>query len=349
MKHRILNILSPLLYACLVYILKQLKPLFVMENESVKEQLKRLEFHPALCAHPSILFGHREEATECNVHCLSLKLSYLKKAIKIGLLKTEKGHQLMQEFGIAECYGHGVDFWFLESHNPICSYTIPTFTNAHKRIAIYTALTGNYDNVNEILYKEDGVDYLLFTNNRNLRSNTWQIVYIESDLDNVLLSREIKMLPHKYLSEKYDASIYIDANAVIYGELSQLTNYLNEQVSFAVSKHGERNTVKDEVEVIIQRFKSVDPLQARSQYNQYVKNGFKDDLGLAECTILVRNHNEHSLIEVMDAWWTEFQKGIRRDQVSLLPCIAMLQFKAYVLMDGYVRHNQYCKIISHKK
>lgn len=338
-----------MLYACLVYILKQLKPLFVTEDERLKVQLKRLEFHPALCAHPSILFGHREEATECNVHCLSLKLSYLKKAIKIGLLKTEKGHRLMQELGIVEYYGNGVDFWFLESHSPICPYSIPTFTNAHKRIAIYTALTGNYDNVNEILYKEDGVDYLLFTNNRNLRSNTWQIVYIESDLDNVLLSREIKMLPHKYLSEKYDASIYIDANAVIYGKLSQLTNYLNEQVSFAVSKHGERNTVKDEVEVIIQRFKSVDPLQARSQYNQYVKSGFKDDLGLAECTILVRNHNEHSLIELMDAWWTEFQKGIRRDQVSLLPCIAKLQFKAYVLMDGYVRHNQYCKIISHKK
>lgn len=349
MKQAIINILSPLLYACLMYILKQLKPLFVTEDGDLKERLKRLEFHPALCAHSSILFGHREEATECNVHCLSLKLSYLKKAIKIGLLKTEKGHQLMQEFGIAECYGHGVDFWFLESHNPICSYTIPTFSNAHKRIAIYTALTGNYDNVNEILYKEDGVDYLLFTNNRNLRSNTWQIVYIESDLDNVLLSREIKMLPHKYLGEKYDASIYIDANAVIYGELSQLTNYLNEQVSFAVSKHGERNTVKDEVEVIIQRFKSVDPLQARSQYNQYVKNGFKDDLGLAECGLLIRSHNDHQLIPVMEEWWREFNIGIRRDQISILPSISMLQYKKWTYMDGSIWHNQFCKITPHKK
>lgn len=338
-----------MLYACLMYILKQLKPLFVTEDGELKEQLKRLEFHPALCAHPSILFGHREEATECNVHCLSLKLSYLKKAIKIGLLKTEKGHRLMYDLGIAECYGHGVDFWFLESHSPICSYTIPTFTNAHKRIAIYTALTGNYDNVNEILYKEDGVDYLLFTNNRNLRSNTWQIVYIESDLDNVLLSREIKMLPHKYLSEKYDASIYIDANAVIYGELSQLTNYLNEQVSFAVSKHGERNTVKDEVEVIIQRFKSVDPQQARTQYDQYVKNGFKDDLGLAECGLLIRSHNDHQLIPVMEAWWREFNKGIRRDQISILPSIFMLQYKKWTYMDGSIWHNQFCKITPHKK
>lgn len=338
-----------MLYACLVYILKQLKPLFVTEDVELKEQLKRFEFHPALCAHPSILFGHREEATECNVHCLSLKLSYLKKAIKIGLLKTEKGHRLMYDLGIAECYGHGVDFWFLESHSPICPYSIPTSTNAHKRIVIYTALTGNYDNVNEILYKEDGVDYLLFTNNRNLRSNTWQIVYIESDLDNVLLSREIKMLPHKYLSEKYDASIYIDANAVIYGELSQLTNYLNEQVSFAVSKHGERNTVKDEVEVIIQRFKSVDPQQARTQYDQYVKNGFKDDLGLAECGLLIRSHNDYQLIPVMEAWWREFNKGIRRDQISILPSISMLQYKKWTYMDGSIWHNQFCKITPHKK
>lgn len=338
-----------MLYACLVYVLKQLKPLFVTEDGELKEQLKRLEFHPALCAHPSILFGYREEATECNIHCLSLKLSYLKKAIKIGLLKTEKGHRLMYDLGIPLYYGNGVDFWFLESYSPIGSYTIPTSTNAHKRIAIYTALTGNYDNVNEILYKEDGVDYLLFTNNRNLRSNTWQIVYIESDLDNVLLSREIKMLPHKYLSEKYDASIYIDANAVIYGELSQLTNYLNEQVSFAVSKHGERNTVKDEVEVIIQRFKSVDPLQARSQYNQYVKNGFKDDLGLAECGLLIRSHSDNQLIPVMKAWWREFNIGIRRDQISILPSISMLQYKKWTYMDGSIWHNQFCKITPHKK
>lgn len=338
-----------MLYACLVYILKQLKPLFVTEDVELKEQLKRFEFHPALCAHPSILFGHREEATECNVHCLSLKLSYLKKAIKIGLLKTEKGHRLMYDLGIAECYGHGVDFWFLESHSPICPYSIPTSTNAHKRIVIYTALTGNYDNVNEILYKEDGVDYLLFTNNRNLQSNTWQIVYIESDLDNVLLSRAIKMLPHKYLGQKYDASIYIDANAVIYGELSQLTNYLNEQVSFAVSKHGERNTVKDEVEVIIQRFKSVDPLQARSQYNQFVKNGFEDDLGLAECGLLIRSHSDNQLIPVMEAWWREFNRGIRRDQISILPSISMLQYMKWTYMDGSIWHNQFCKITPHKK
>jgi hypothetical protein len=253
----------------------------------------------------------------------------------------------MQQLGIDHHYGNGLDFWFVESHTPIRRYTIPAKEIETKPIAIYTALTGDYDDVNEILYKEAGVDYLLFTNNKNLRSSTWQVVYVESELDNLLLSREIKMLPHKYLGEKYDASIYIDANAVVYGELSQVLTYLNDKVSFAVSKHSERKSVKEEIDIIVQRiYNNKEPYV---QYERYVKEGFDDNLGLAECGLLVRKHNDNALQKVMEAWWNEFQNGIRRDQISLLPVIQRLNFKAWQYMDGgSIWHNQFCKIIAHK-
>ena len=62
-----------------------------------------------------------------------------------------------------------------------------------KKICVYTCITGDYDNVHEVKKKETGVDYLLFTNNKSVVSNSWQVVYIEDpNLDNQRLSRKIK-------------------------------------------------------------------------------------------------------------------------------------------------------------
>lgn len=254
----------------------------------------------------------------------------------------------MHEFGMQPYFGNGVDLWFEESHSPIVPYTIPDNPKPKGRTVVYTALTGNYDDVHEVLYKEDDVDYLLFTNNSSLKSKTWQVKFVESDLDNVLLSREIKMLPHKYLGDEYETSIYIDANAVIYGELSELTRYLGEGKSFAVSRHGERVSVKDEVDAVV-RIIGVDKKSAEEQYSHYVEEGFVDNMGLVECNILVRSHNQHSVIELMNLWWNEFKSGVKRDQLSLIPCIQKCNFKELVWMEGgYTRHNQFCRVIGHK-
>lgn len=350
MKQTLINILSPLLYYILTRVLKQLKPLFLAEDDTLRQQLVSKGFHPALCAHSSILFGHRSNDTCKPVRCLSKKVAYLSKAIHIGLLKTDKGHAIMQQLGIPVYFGNGLEFWFEESHSPMKPYTdIPKVEPRKQKIVVYSALTGDYDHVQEILYKEDGVDYLLFTNNKALKSRTWQVVYVDSKLDDVLLSREIKMLPHKYLGEKYDVSIYIDANAVIYGELSLLTRYLNSGVSFAVSKHGERNKVRDEIDAILRRFPSINRETIMTQYDRYASEGFKDDMGLVECGILVRKHKDKPLQELMEAWWTEYKQGIKRDQISLLPCIVRLQFSQNEKMNGSVFHNQFCRIMAHRR
>lgn len=325
-----------------------MKPLFLGEDMALKEELCRQGFHPALCNHPSILFGERKQG-RAKVSFLNDKVAYLKKCIKIGLLKGEKGHKLMRELGMQSYFGNGVDFWFEESHSPIVPYTIPDNPKPKGRTVVYTALTGNYDDVHEILYKEDDVDYLLFTNNSSLKSKTWQVKLVESDLDNVLLSREIKMLPNNYLGDEYGSSIYIDANAVIYGELSELTRYLGEGKSFAVSRHGERVSVKDEVDAVVQII-GVDKMDAEEQYRHYVAEGFVDNMGLAECNILVRSHNQQAVIELMNLWWNEFKSGVKRDQLSLIPCIQKSNFKEIAWMEGgYTRHNQFCRVIGHKK
>ena len=78
----------------------------------------------AICNHPSILFGRRESFEEHNsIFALKSKVAYLKKCIRLGLLKDATGHQIMKELGIVEYYGNGVDFWFEEAHSPIIPYS----------------------------------------------------------------------------------------------------------------------------------------------------------------------------------------------------------------------------------
>lgn len=347
MKKLVLGILKPVLFVWLRLMVQRLKPLFIAEDEELKLVLKAKNFHPAVYNHPSIVFGEKKDA-QGKARCQGWKVSFLRKCIKIGLLKDEKGHKLMCELGIQPYFGNGAEFWFEEPHSPIKPYQLPESDKPKGRLAVYTALTGDYDDVHEILYKEDGVDYLLFTNNSSLKSKTWQVVLVDSDLDNALLSREIKMFPDKYLGSSYDMSVYVDANMVVYGELSELTKYLSEGKSFAVSRHGERTSVREEIDACV-RIVGIDRDKALAQYNRYVEEGFNDDMGLAECSILVRNHNRKTVVELMSLWWKEFVAGVRRDQLSLLPCVCKTGYSELAWMEkGYVRHNQYCRVVAHK-
>ncbi len=346
MKQKLLKIISPLLLCLLRKVLKRMRPLFFGEDVALKDELCRQGFHPALSTHPSILFGERKQG-EVKVPFLKLKVAYIKKCIKIGLFKDTSGHELMRELGMQPYFGNGMDFWFVEAHSPIVPYSIPGVPKPNGKIVVYTALTGNYDDVREVLYKEENVDYLLFTNNPSLKSRTWQVKLVESDLDNVLLSREIKMLPYKYLRDEYETSIYIDANAVIYGELSELTRCLGEGKTFAVSRHSIRKSVKEEIDACV-KLRNTDQVAAEKQYDRYLHEGFKDEQPLLECGILVRAHNDTKLQELMQSWYDEFMSGVKRDQLSLLPCISRLKFKDYAVMNGSVWHNQFNRIQSHK-
>jgi len=47
-----------------------------------------------------------------------------------------------------------------------------------KKVCVYTCITGDYDNLKEIKNKEKNIDYYCFTNNKNIKSNTWKVEYI---------------------------------------------------------------------------------------------------------------------------------------------------------------------------
>ena len=55
----------------------------------------------------------------------------------------------------------------------------------NNKIAIYTAFTGDYDTLKEPEVIDENCDYICFTDNPNLESDTWKIIQMdESTLDN---------------------------------------------------------------------------------------------------------------------------------------------------------------------
>ena len=55
-----------------------------------------------------------------------------------------------------------------------------------KKICVYSCITGNYDNIIDYKTKDKNIDYILFTNDSSIKSDFWNIVYIDNDsLDNI--------------------------------------------------------------------------------------------------------------------------------------------------------------------
>ena len=125
-----------------------------------------------------------------------------------------------------------------------------------EKICVYTCMTGNYDNVREILNKEDGIDYYFFTNNKNIKSNTWKVVYIDDkDLDDFYLSRKIKMVGTE-ITNKYDTVVWQDASVQFKKSIREFVNkYKKQNDDFVAFKHGERSSVKEEANACFRFFK----------------------------------------------------------------------------------------------
>ena len=126
-----------------------------------------------------------------------------------------------------------------------------------------------------------------------------------------------------------------------------MSAYLDPSTTMAVTKHHKRTTVRDEIIACVET-KGINKDLAMKQYNRYVNEGFVDNMGLAECTILIRRQNNPELDALMLEWFREFKNGVKRDQLSLLPCVHRTKFSSFKIIEGNVWFNQFALIGGHK-
>lgn len=185
------------------------------------------------------------------------------------------------------------------------------------KICVYTCITGNYDNLIEINNIEEGIDYICYTNNKEIKSKTWKVEYIQDDnLTNVQLARKIKILGTPKLT-KYDVVVWIDGR--IYFEKSikdfikkyvDLKNY--DLVGF---KHFCRNSINNEM-IANYEIEKIDIAGLNKLDKFYKKEKFPDNCGLIETTLLFRNFNNIKLNQAMQDWFNMILEYSYRDQLS---------------------------------
>ena len=218
---------------------------------------------------------------------------------------------------------------------------------ANCNIVVYTVITGEYDEINELDFKHDKIKYVCFTNSKKLKSNTWNIVYINEDLDNHMLNRKIKLFPYKYLTD-VDFSLYVDGNIIIKKDLKGFfEKYVSPELNIGLPRHMDRDCLYQESITCINQNKD-NPDTIKEQMEHYHREGYPEKFGLYENNIILRNNNSKITQKLMEHWWREINNWSKRDQLSFCYCLWKEKVKALTLDESSRISNPYFSIALHK-
>lgn len=188
------------------------------------------------------------------------------------------------------------------------------------KIAVYSCITGGYDNIIEPFFSIDGVDYIMFTDNKKISTDKWQIVPIPKDIaklkNNLLINRYIKMHPN-IVGTQYDYSLYIDGNICVVSNIRNMINAINPKTGFALHGHISRDCIYDEIQVC-KNMKKGNIEKLIEQANRYQTAGFPRHYGLLEATVILTDLHNPIALDLQNKWWHEFLNSeSRRDQIAL--------------------------------
>lgn len=206
---------------------------------------------------------------------------------------------------------------------------------------IYTSIVGGFDNLIQPKFVDDSFDYICFVKKGQTdtkRQGIWQIVEIPYDnCDNRILSRFPKLMPHKVLSQ-YDYSLWMDGNVSINDQ--RLYDIINEKITSGVLysgvNHWGRDCAYDEAAGIANKVK--EPLYSLARTVRFLKKqNFPKHYGLYENNVILRKHNDSTIVSFDSLWWDLFCKYAKRDQLCHPYC-----FRNFGLEFDYLLPKQYC-------
>lgn len=192
----------------------------------------------------------------------------------------------------------------------------------HKKanIVVYSAIANNYNPLLNPSVRDEGIDYFCFTDQalwyRLANNIVWKIKPFPKDVRDLEPTRKcrmVKILPHRFFPE-YEYSVCVDGSIDIIGDIrALLTQY--DYPAMLCFKHPKRSCIYQEGKTCIDLGKD-DPQVISRQLDCYRGQGFPENAGLIESGVLIRRHNDPTVIRVMEDWWREVRTQSRRDQLS---------------------------------
>lgn len=215
------------------------------------------------------------------------------------------------------------------------------------KVVIYTAIMGEYDNLHIPLFTDDDLAYVCFTNNRNIKSDIWNVEYIQDDkLDHMHLAKKIKMFPHLYFKE-FETSIWVDGKLGIQGDLRSYILAYERDKPMLCFPHYERDCIYEEAGACL-FYKKGNKEELIRQISDYYREGYPVNNGLYEMACIVRQHNNELIRKIMKDWYREVECYSYRDQVSF-PVSCYHNHFLPDICDRDIYHNEWLKVYAHKE
>lgn len=184
------------------------------------------------------------------------------------------------------------------------------------KIAIYTAISGNYDSLKLPEVLDPRFDYIVFSDNPMADTGVFEVrpmPYLHQDTTRS--ARFIKTHPHLLL-EDYDLAIWIDANIMILSDIFPIIDeFMRSKKPMAAIPHPLRESVYEEADACIGRSKDEAGI-ITGQINNYKELDFSGQ-DLIESNFMIFDLKNKNLSSMFNTWWNQLDTFSKRDQLSL--------------------------------
>lgn len=186
-----------------------------------------------------------------------------------------------------------------------------------KRV-VYTNIIGDYESLNEdFILDSPDIPLLCLTDNKNLKSEKWQIIYVEPKfpLDQVRSSRHLKIIGHEILNE-FEEIMWVDNTVKIKSDAIKLFDIYLKNNDLVILNHSYRNALKDEfIEILNLGYD--DPFIILKQMTDYHKESNELLRSKVYWTGIMLKKNNAVVKKLMKEWYQQVHKYSKRDQLSL--------------------------------
>jgi len=202
--------------------------------------------------------------------------------------------------------------------------------------AVYTGLFGNYESLNEVSCERlPSTRYVCFTDDRNLRSRSWEIVVTQSDSNPVMASRRVKFFGHQFF-RKGARTLYIDNTVSLQMDGSIILSDWLESNNLAFMKHYSRGNLRNEFFVC-----SVFGMDEQKSLFNHFKAYCKLFPGIMGEEVywggMIAKVNCDETDRLMTAWYEEYCKFSKRDQLSLKVALRREQVAHRLITESNVQ------------
>lgn len=147
-------------------------------------------------------------------------------------------------------------------------------------------------------------------------------------------SRIQKIMPHKFMEADY--FIYIDGNMKLLISPEEIIKRYMDGYDMALFAHGARDCIYDEA-LEVAKLKLDDPEIIIEQAKYYEDHEYAKHKGLLQGGFIVRRNNPRTQI-FNEAWWADYCRFSRRDQLSLMPAIDVSGLVVNTIHEHWVDH-----------